>query len=627
MKRHQIQYLMKSRVMWLFIIFISCFMFLGYRLVYISVIDQNNYKQHVLAQQISNLTDTNNQIIPKRGTIYDARGIALAQSNVIYNVIYDPAVLNELDEDKVDATIYLLSQTLEGVTAEDLRELLVTRSMSSYEIIARGLNYDVIKPIYDGLNTYEIGGVAFEEQYERVYPYKTLASDVIGFLSGDNIGLWGLEHKYNDYLSGEIGRRFGALDDDQRINQEDVGAVNGYDIVLNIDFTVQTYIEEAIGRFYEEEDALSVKVITMDPRNGHVIGMASYPNYDLNDPYDTTAFLADEDKAAMTEAEVVNILTGIWKNGNVADSYEPGSTFKPLTFAMALEEYQVDPEMTFYCSGSKIPFEGEDPIHCWKHSGHGEQTLTEALSNSCNVAFMEIGELVGRDYFYNYQHMFGIGAVTGIDLTSEASYRSTVYGYDQLNPVELQTSSFGQGFNVTPIQLITAFSAVINGGNLYQPQVVNKVTSEDGLIIEVKEPVVQRKVISEEVSNITRDALKVVVDDGTGRRAQVEGYSIGGKTGTAEKNDRESEDYIVSFIGFSPVVDPEVITLVVVDDPVGENVNSRYAAALFKDIMKDVLPYLRVPREYDPEESSELSEAEVAEVTESQEQVEVVDGE
>lgn len=579
-------------------------MFLGYRLVYISVLDDNNYKQHVLAQQISNLTDTNNQIIPKRGAIFDARGgIALAQSNVIYNVVYDPAVLREHDEAIVDKTIFLLSDTLNEVTAESLRELLVTNTMSHYEVIARGLNYDTIKPIQEALNNYEIRGVSFEENYERVYPYDTLASDVIGFLSSDGIGLTGLESRYNDMLSGEVGRRFGALDDDKMINQEDVLAVNGYNIHLNIDFTVQSYIEEAIDNFYMEEDAISVKAIVMDPRNGHILGMASYPDFDLNNPYDTSHLITEEAKSNMDKAQVNELLNSVWKNGNTAESYEPGSTFKPLTFSMALEEYLVNHETTYYCGGYKIPYEGEEPIYCHKRVGHGHQTLVEALSNSCNVAFMDMGETIGRDFFYSYSRMFGMGAATGIDLDSDYSFRDSVYSYKNLNPVELQTSSFGQGFNVTPIQLITGFSAVVNGGNLFQPQIMNKIVAEDGRIIEVKEPLIQRKVISEEVSKLTRDALRIVVDEGTGKRAQVEGYSIGGKTGTAEKGDRETKDYIVSFIGFSPTIAPEVITLVVVDDPKGEDVNSRYAAAIFKDIMEDVLPYLRVPREYEPEEN------------------------
>lgn len=597
---------MKSRVLLLFIIFILAFIFLGYRLVHISVIDDNNYKQHVLAQQISNLTDTNNQIAPKRGTIYDSHGIALAQSNVIYNVIYDPGVLSEHEAGIIDATILKLSTTLDDVTPEQLRALLVDKPMSHYEIISRDLSYDDIKPIQEALNAYKIRGVALEEQYDRTYPYNELASDVIGFLSSDGIGLWGLERHYNDFLSGEVGRRFGAVDENSRINQEDVEAKDGYDVVLNIDYTVQSFLEKGIEEFYEEEDALGIRVITMDPRNGQILGMASYPNYDLNDPYNTDDFLSAELALTMTESEINTSLEGLWKNGSVTDSYEPGSTFKPITFAIALEEYLVNNETTFYCPGYKIPFEGEAPIYCHKTSGHGEQTLTEALSNSCNVAFMDMGLAIGKEFFYNYSRMFGLAAVTGIDLDSETSVRDLVYDLDELNPVELQTSAFGQGFNVTPIQLITAFSATINGGYLFEPQLMRKILSEDGLIIEENEPVIQRKVISEEVSDITRAALGLVVDEGTGIGAQVEGYSIGGKTGTAEKGSREIKDYVVSFVGFSPVVSPEVVTLVVIDDPQGENVNSRYAAALFKNIMEDVLPYLRVPREYELEEADIL---------------------
>lgn len=611
MKRFRIQYLMKSRVLLLFIFFILAFIYLGYRLVFISVLDDNNYKQHVLSQQINNLTDTNNQIIPKRGSIFDARGIALAQSNVIYNVIYDPGVLVEKDAEIVDKTIFMLADNLEDVTAEQLRELLETRRHSHYEVVARGLNYDDIKPIQDALNAFEISGVAFEEQYKRVYPYDTMACDIVGFLRADGVGSYGLERYYNDYLIGEMGRRFGALDDDEMINQEEVEAIDGHDMYLNIDFTVQSYVEEAITNFYEEEEALSVNAIVMDPRDGRILAMASYPNYDLNDPYNQEALGAmftDDELLAMTDSDVVTALSQMWNNGNVTDSYEPGSTFKPFPFAMAFEEYKVNMETTYYCGGSKIPFEGEDPIHCHKRSGHGEQTIIEALSNSCNVAMMDMGETVGRDFFYNYQRMFGFAAVTGIDTVGEQSHRANVYEYEELDPVQLATSSFGQGFNVTPIQLITAFSSLINGGNLYQPQIMNKIIAQDGRIVEVNEPVILRKVLSEEVSDIVRDALRTVVDEGTGKSAQIEGYSIGGKTGTAEKKDRETKDYIVSFIGFSPVVEPEVITLVVVDDPVGEDVNSRYAAAVFKDIMEDVLPYLRVPKEYEPEASEEINE-------------------
>lgn len=621
MKRHTIQYLMKSRVALLFIIFIFAFILLSYRLIKISVVDDQNYKQVVLAQQVDSLTDTTNQILPKRGTIYDKHGIALAESNTVYNVIFDPAVLKEHKEEIIDNTINLLSETFEGVTKEQLRELMVERSFSNYEIIARKLTYPDIEVIEKALADYTIKGVAFEKQYQREYPYNTMASDVIGFLSTDGRGLWGLEKTYNNYLAGEMGRRFGAIDNENNVNQEDVEAVVGYDVILNIDFTIQGYIEEAIENFYKEEEALSVRVIVMDPQNGQILGMASYPNYNLNEPYNVEGLIDEEEWKALENQEQSDFLNRLWKNSSISESYEPGSTFKPFTFAMALEEYLVDPyEEKFLCIGYKVPYEGENRIYCHKRTGHGMQNLFEALSNSCNVAFMDLGEIIGRDFFYNYQRMFGFGSVTGIDLYGEESFRGNIYSYEELRPVEIQTSAFGQGFALTPMQLISGFSAIVNGGYLYEPQLMDKVVSEDGRLVEENQPVLQRKVISEEVSEITAKALRTVVDEGTGKGAKIEGYSIGGKTGTAEKGDRNIKDYVVSFIGFSPAVAPEVITLVVVDDPVGVNVNSRYAATIFKELMKNVLPYMRVAKIYGEEEAEieiELNEEEpVVEETE-----------
>lgn len=598
MKRYNSKHVMKGRAALLFIIFVFSLIFLGFKLVEISYLDNNDYKQTVLRQQVDNLTDTTNQVIPKRGSILDARGIALAESNMVYHVIFDPAVLIELDPEIQDRTIAFLSEHLEGVTEEGLREKLKKRYMSHYEIISRSLSYPEVMPVMEAKKSHLISGVGFEEQYKREYPYGTMASDVIGFMRSDGVGLWGLEKTYNDYLTGSVGRRFGAIDDDNRIKQEDVEPEKGFDITLNIDFTVQSYIEEGIRNFYKEEEALGVQVIMMNPQNGAVLGMAAYPDFDLNSPYDISHLVSDEAKAAMTDQEVSDFRNGLWRNDMISDSYEPGSTFKPFTIAMALEEYLVSEEDTFYCPGYKIPFEGHKAIKCHKITGHGEQTLMESLSNSCNVALMDIGILVGRDFFYEYQREFGFAAVTNVDIYGESSIRNLVYDYDRLNPVELQTSAFGQGFNVTPMQLITGFSALINGGTLYEPQVMNRINDETGRLIVQNEPQIQRKVISEEVSNQMLQALREVVDEGTGKRAGIEGYSIGGKTGTAEKGSRETKDYIVSFVGFSPTVNPEVICLVVVDDPEGDNVNSRYAAGIFKDIMEDVLPYLRISKDY-----------------------------
>ena len=603
MKEYKPQNVMKSRAALLFILFILGLIFLSVKLIEINFLDNNNYKQTVLSQQVNNLTDTTNQVIPKRGSILDARGIAFAESNMVYNVIFDPAVLIELDEAVVTTTIDFLSSALEGVDKEDLEELMVTRYMSHYEVIVRGLSYPQAEPIIKAKDDKLISGVAFEEQYKREYPYDNMASDVIGFMQSDDVGLWGIEKVYDTYLTGSLGRRFGSVDAENRIKQEDVDAENGYDITLNIDFTIQSYIEDAIKNFYEEEQAISVEVVMMNPQNGAVLGIASYPDFNLNDPYNISHLVSEEEKALMTDEEVGDFRNQLWKNGVVSDSYEPGSTYKPFTIAMALEEHVVTEESTYYCGGYKIPYENHKPIYCHKRSGHGEQTLMEALSNSCNVALMDIGLEVGREFFYEYQHMFGFGAQTSIDLTGEQSVRKNVYTLNELDPVQLQTSSFGQGFNVTPIQLITGFSALINGGYLYEPQIMNKVTDETGRLIEQNEPVIQRKVISEEVSDQMLNALRQVVDEGTGKNAKVEGYSIGGKTGTAEKKDRSVKEYVVSFIGFSPTENPEVICLVVVDEPVGINVSSRYASKIFKDIMEDALPYLRIPKEYDVTEA------------------------
>lgn len=616
-KTYKTLHIMKGRSMLLFIIFLLSLIFLSWKLIEINFLDNRNYEQKVKAQQVNNLTETTNQVNPKRGSILDARGIALAESNMVYHVVFDPAVLLELkalqeevnpDKDILGETVAFLAQQLEDVTEADLDELLDERYMSHYEVIARSLSYPKVLPIIEASDEGQIGGVYFEEQYRREYPFDYMASDVIGFMQADGVGLWGIEKIYDEALSGSSGRRFGAVDEDNSVKQEDVDAEEGYDISLNIDFTVQTYIEEAIQNFYMEEDALSVEVVVMNPQNGAIVGMASYPNFDLNNPYDLSHLLTEDQIAAMNDQEIADYRNKLWRNGVISDSYEPGSTFKPFTIAMGLEEYLVNEESTYYCPGFKIPFEGHDPIHCHKLSGHGEQTLMEALSNSCNVAMMDISLELGRDFFYEYQRMFGFGAVTFVDLSGEQSFRGLVYDRDQLDPVQLQTSSFGQGFNVSPIQLITAFSSLINGGSLYEPQIMNRMTDQTGRLVYQNEPVLQRKVISEEVSDQMLAALQQVVDDGTGKRSQIEGYTIGGKTGTAEKGNRAIKNYVVSFIGFSPVEAPELICLVVVDEPVlpaGENANSRYAAAIFKDIMEDALPYMQVPKVYSETEAPE----------------------
>ncbi len=607
MKKKSLQYIMKSRVALLFIIFILSFLYLLFRIVKINVFDSDSYRTQVLAQQIDNQTYSDLEIPSKRGTIYDSNNIALAESVKVYNVIFDPGLLVTLDQEARQASVDFLSGALPDVSKEELEDLIANKSYSHYEPVAKNLSYEMIASIDNAVKERAVKGISLEEFYKRVYPYDTLASDVLGFLSRDARGLYGLEKSYEETLKGQTGRAFGTITDGYLIKQESVAAIDGNDLHLNLDFTLQGFVEDAILNYKENKmegdenvSAKRIEVVMMDPNNGDVLAMASYPNFNTNDPYNMAHILDDEAFSALTSEEKAEFRSKIWDNNIIRDNYEPGSTFKPMTFAMALEEEKVNLETASYdCKGSIIPYPGGRPISCWKRDGHGVQTMTEALENSCNVAFVEIGQAIGRDVFYKYQHMFGFGAITGIDLPGEYSFRNQLHTLENLNVLELSTSAFGQTFEVSPIQLITAFSSIVNGGTLYQPHMVSSITDINGNVVSVVEPEVVRRVISEETAEKTKAALASVVEQGTGASAQIEGYSIGGKTGTAEILPRGSHEFIVSFIGFAPVDTPEVVTLVIVDTPKGVNFdNSAHARALWVDIMEDALPYLGVKKDY-----------------------------
>jgi stage V sporulation protein D (sporulation-specific penicillin-binding protein) len=433
----------------------------------------------------------------------------------------------------------------------------------------------------------DIKGIFAREAYVRAYPNDNFAASVIGFTQ-NNTGAYGIELFYNKYLVGEDGKSISQIVEESTGSLEIMEPIDGSDIYTTIDFTIQSYVEQAINKFVSEVSAESVRVIIMDPRDGSILAMSSYPDFNPNLPYNE---ISRNDTYNVTSQQE------LWKNSNISNGYEPGSTFKPFTVAMALEENLIDIDNDkFYCPGYKIPYPGVDPIYCWKRDGHGIQTVFEALANSCNVALMDIGVMVGRENFAKYQQTFGFGKVTGVDLPGDVSMRSAMYSVDELDPVQLQTSSFGQGQAVTHLQLITGFSSLINGGLLYQPRILDRIIDQNGNIVVQGETIVLNKVASREVSDSMRKALESVVSEGTGKSAELSGYSIGGKTGTSEIGDRSIKDYIVSFVGFSPVENPEVITLVVVDKPQAEKVDSRIATKLFKEIMKDVLPYLSIEK-------------------------------
>ncbi len=625
-------------------VIIILFLHLIYCLVNIAFVEGKNYDIVVLRQRADSKNVSSRFSENKRGSILDANGIPLAESHLIYTIIYDPKLilsLRETESKKTDKLINLpeeinsfLYQKLD-IEEGKLEKLLEEKKESHYEKILINAEFSECDEVIQAIDARKIpAGVTYIKDYTRNYPYDELACDIIGFVRGDNIGLWGLEKHYDDYLKGKKGRNFGLVDENDDFVISKIEEKDGYNLVLNINYMVQKYVTEAMDRYAKENNPMAMEVVVMDPRDARVLAMASYPNYNLNNPNDLSGFFSEEDldkirngikrkddfdritkfefftkrdesilkKGCKDDEQYAEIIQhfrdNLWKNGSIVNTYEPGSTFKSFTLAMALEEGKIDKSNTYMCKGAKVPFEGEKPIRCHKRSGHGLIDYSDALAGSCNVAFMEIGEAIGRDIFYEYTRDFGFGSITNIDLDGEVSARGLLNPLNKLNPVELQTNAFGQGFNITPIQLITAYSALINGGFFYEPHVVNRVVDEKGTVILKNDKKLQRVILSKEVADEIKYELGKVVESGTGSRAAIEGYSIAGKTGTAEKGKREEKDYILSFIGFSPIENPEVIALVVVDDPDKEDVSSGEAIKVFKDMMKDVLPYLRVTKDY-----------------------------
>lgn len=583
---------MKQKMLLVFIVFLVLFVGIVIQLLRITMVEGQNYEREVLVNAASKIGDSK-KLNYKRGQIVDRNGIVLADSLIKYEVIYDAKLLlDEISLENQQKTISFLAENF-AYTEIELKQILEDNPNNHNYILGSDYVYLDIAKLEDKIKSREVRGVFIRENYERYYPYKEHASDVIGFVNSDQIGFYGIEKTYDEYLIGKEGRSYSSVNDEQGVGRAEVESKDGYNVMLTIDYTVQRYLEEGIEKFLETEKAKEIHIIVMNPNNGEILGLANYPNFDLQTPYSLSKYFSEEEIASMSDEEVVAYLTDLWNNDVVKDTYEPGSTFKPFVYAAAKEEHKINEATRVTCHGTIQV--ADTLIHCWKNGGHGVQTAEEALKNSCNPGFVQIGENLGRDLYYKYQHSFGFGSVTNVDLIGETSGRDLLHPYDHLNPVELATSSFGQTFNITPIQLITGFSSLINGGYLYEPHVMKKIYDEKtGRLVEVYNETLVRQTISEDTSLATKLSLKGVVDEGTGRKAKIAGYEIGGKTGTAEKLPRIEDKYIVSFIGFAPVENPEVIALVVVDEPEGENVNSRYATALFSQVMENIMPYLQI---------------------------------
>ena len=554
---------MQKKLVMLFVAIVLAFVFLVGRITYINAASGDKYTKVVLDQQ-----QYDSRTIPfKRGDIVDRNGTKMATSERVYNVILDVKVMMS-DKDYIEPTIEVLKDCF-GIEEDKVRELMDKSPSSRYNILQKGVDYAKAKEFEkidkDDKKYPDVKGIWLEEDYIRTYPYNTLASDVIGFTVDGNVGSNGIEASYNSILNGTDGREYGYLDDSSSFERTVKEADNGSTVVSTIDLQVQNIVEKNILEFNDEhknettpgEGSKNTAVIVMNPQNGEILAEASYPNYDLNNPRDMSKYYSEEELAAMPDDEKIEKLNELWNNFCISDTYEPGSTFKPFTIAAGLETGILTGDENYVCGG--VLHVGDHDIHCSNRDGHGPQTLKQSLENSCNVALMEIGQSIGTEEFCRYQKLFGFGEYTGIDLPGEGSTEGLLYTPENMDAASLATNAFGQNFNVTMTQMVAAFSSLINGGDYYKPHVVKQIQDDNGNVTENRDPVLMKKTVSKETSDILKDYMLGVVQEGTGSLAAVEGYDVGGKTGTAEKLPRGNGKYLVSFIGYAPQENPEVL--------------------------------------------------------------------
>lgn len=625
---------MKKKLLVAFFLVVLLLIGLVVRLFYIRYTKGEEYEKQVLSQQ-----GYESQSIPyQRGEILDSQGTILATSVDVYNVILDCKLINE-DEEYIEPTIAALVQCFPDVTEEEVRAALTDKADSRYFVLRKKLPYEEIQgfeemqnEVYtEGKNKGDkvnpnIQGVWFEKEYVREYPYNSLACKVLGFTTSGNVGIGGLEDYYNDTLNGVNGRQYGYLNTDNNFEKTIKEAVNGYSLVTTIDMNIQTIVEQKIAAFNETHaneategaGSLNTAVIVMNPQNGEILAMADSNSYDLNNPWDLSAYYTQEEIDAMDEQTTLDNLNAIWQNFCTTYTYEPGSTAKPFTVAAGLETGKLNGDETYFCDGYQEV--GGHTIKCVAHShgGHGVETIEQSIMNSCNDALMQMADVIGKEEFTKYQKIFNFGLKTNIDLPGEARTDSLIKTVEEMGSADLATYSFGQNFNVTMIQLASAFSSVINGGEYYQPHLVKKIVDDNGNTVQSIEPVLLKQTISKQTSDTIKGYLYSTVSSGTAKSAKVEGYSMGGKTGTAEKYPRGNGKYLVSFIGFAPVEDPQVLVYVVINEPNVENqAQSSLATNLAKDIFTELFPYMNIYKdEEDPQaQENAASQAQEAQLT------------
>lgn len=577
----------RKKILIIFAVVTLVLALLAGRLVYLMV-----YCSEYYGKKAEDLHERERDIKAARGKIIDATGTVLATNRTVCTI----SVIHSQLED-AERVIEVLTREL------DMEEAAVRKRVEKVSSIER-VKSNVDKETGDRIRDYGLAGVKVDEDYKRYYPYDTLASKVLGFTGGDNQGIIGLEVVYEDYLKGINGKIL-TLTDARGVEIENAGErrqepVDGNNLHISLDYNIQLYCEQAAKKVKEAKSADSVSIIVMNPQNGEIMAMVNVPEFHLNEPF----MLVTSDDGTTVGGATQEQLNQMWRNQCISDTYEPGSVFKIITTAAAFEEGVVSLKDNFFCPGYKLVEDRR--IHCHKRVGHGAETFTEGIMNSCNPVFIELGMRLGTDNFYKYFNQFGLLKRTEIDLPGEAV--TIMHDKKNVGPVELATVSFGQSFQITPIQLVTTVSSLINGGNRITPHFGVSVKNSQGELVQNLQYNVTEGIVSGETSAVLKDVLEKVVSEGSGRNAKIEGYTIGGKTATSQTLPRSANKYISSFLGFAPAENPQVLALCIINNPQGIYYGGTIAAPVVQEIFTNILPYLGIERQRTAEDGSKDQE-------------------
>ena len=578
----------RKKILILAVLLLFVFLFLGARLAYLMVVKADYYYE-----KAEDLHDRERSIKAKRGVIYDRNGVELAGNEPVCSI----SVIHSQIEDE-QAVITTLSQTL------DLDEEEVSKKVKA-NTIREKIKSNVDKKTADVIREKNLAGVMVDEDYKRYYPYNELASKVIGFTGADNQGIVGLEVKYDEILAGTPGSILTITDANglEVVNEAEsrIEPVSGNNLYTTIDVNIQKYVQQAAEKIKTAKQAKRVSVILMNPQNGEILAMVNVPEYNLNEPY---TLVGEEDT---NQSGKMDALNNMWRNFCINDTYEPGSIFKIVTATAALEEKVVSVDDVFHCPGYRVV--DDRRIRCAKTTGHGTETFKEGIMNSCNPVFIDVGARVGVDRMYEYYNKLGLFECSGVDLPGEAS--SIMHKKENVGNVELATMSFGQSFQITPLQLLRAAGAVVNGGTLVTPHFAMYATNEENQVVKTYQFDTKEQVISKDTSETMKEMLEAVVSEGGGSKGAVEGYRIAGKTATSEKIPRGTGKYISAFLGIAPADNPQIMGLILIDEPVGAYYGGIIAAPVMSDIFSNILPYIGIEENYTEDIEETMVEFEI----------------